>query len=108
MITEPANSLPDTPLAIQFYYLLSYRCCYINVVGVSLQRIILWTLSYKYKNYLLLRILYSIPIRPQVLDQKVQEVQKSIIKTCTFSKGLQTTYIKTDKKYVLKFLSFLI
>ena len=60
MITEIANSLPDTPLAIQFYYLLSYRCCYTNVVGVSLQRIILWTLSYKYKNYLLLRILYSI------------------------------------------------
>ena len=61
MITETANALPDTPLSIQFYYLLSYRCCYINVVGVSLQRIILWTLSYKYKNYLLLRILYSIP-----------------------------------------------
>ena len=60
MITETSNLLPDTPLAIQFYYLLSYSCCYINVVGVSLQRIILWTLSYKYKNYLLLRILYSI------------------------------------------------
>ena len=30
MITKTANSLPDTPLAIQFYYLLSYHCCYIN------------------------------------------------------------------------------